>query len=103
MVGHADRVRDVVFAPDGKHLISGSFDRTMRVWNVESGAEVAKVEHEKHIFNALAIAPDGRHVFSAGGIWKPHEEKNEWTPENDYAVRMWRLPGSVHPTPEARR
>ncbi len=97
MVGHADRVRDVVFTPDDNHLNSGSYDRTMRVWNVETGAEVAKVEHEKHIFNALAIAPDGKHVFSAGGIWKPDEEKNEWTPENDYAIRMWRLPESVSP------
>jgi WD40 repeat protein/serine/threonine protein kinase len=95
--GHADRVRDVVFTPDGKHLISGSYDRTMRVWNVESGAEVAKAQHEKHIFNALAVSPDGQHVFSAGGIWKPNEETNDWTPENDYAIRMWRLPRSVWP------
>ena len=97
MVGHADRVRDVVFTPDGSHLLSGSYDRTMRMWNVETGAEIAKVQHEKHIFNALAIAPDGQHVFSAGGIWKPDEEKNEWTPENDYAIRMWRLPHSAGP------
>ena len=97
LIGHADRVRDLVFTPDGKHLVSGSYDRTMRMWNVESGAEVAKVSHEKHLFNALAIAPDGRHVFSAGGIWKPDEETNEWTPENDYAIRLWRLPENISP------
>ena len=101
LVGHTYRVRDLVFTPDSKHLISGSYDRTMRVWSVETGAEVARIEHARHIFNALAMSPDGRHVFSAGGIWKPDEEKNEWTPENDYAIRMWRLPESVWPQPAA--
>ena len=91
-VGHTDRVQDVVFTPDGRHILSGSYDRSMRVWNVESGKQVAIVEHEKHIFNTLAVAPGGQHVFSAGGIWKPDEETNDWKPEQDYAIRMWRLP-----------
>jgi WD40 repeat protein len=95
LTGHTDRVRVVVFTTDGRHVISGSYDRTMRVWSVKSARQVAKVEHAKHIFNTLAVAPGGQYVFSAGGIWKPNEETNDWEPEQDYAIRMWRLPISV--------
>jgi WD40 repeat protein/serine/threonine protein kinase len=95
LTGHTDRVRDVIFTPDSRHVISGSYDRSMRVWNVAKGKQVAMVEHDKHIFNALAVAPGGQFVFSAGGIWKPNEETNDWKPEQDYAIRMWQLPVSV--------
>jgi len=30
--GHTDTVRDLVFAPDGKTLVSGSTDKTVKVW-----------------------------------------------------------------------
>ncbi len=91
LVGHTDRVRDLVFTPDSQHIVSGSYDRTMRMWSVETAKQVAMVQHEKHIFNTLAIAPDGQHVFSAGGIWKPDEDTNDWVAENDYVIRMWRI------------
>ncbi|MEX0586905.1 MAG: WD40 repeat domain-containing protein, partial [Pirellulales bacterium] len=95
--GHTDRVRKVVFTPDGRHLISGSYDRTLRIWNLESGTERARMTDKHHIFNTLAVTPDGRHVLSAGGVWKPDVEKDEWVPELDYAIRLWRLPPDMWP------
>jgi WD40 repeat protein len=32
--GHSDTVTSVAFAPDGRRAISGSYDRTVRVWNL---------------------------------------------------------------------
>jgi WD40 repeat protein len=32
--GHTDWVRSVAFSPDGKRLVSGSADKTLRLWNV---------------------------------------------------------------------
>ncbi|KAI9652722.1 MAG: hypothetical protein M1831_006615 [Alyxoria varia] len=36
--GHARSVNDVDFAPDGRSFVSASFDRTMKVWDTETGA-----------------------------------------------------------------
>src|SRR5207237_9840047 len=38
--GHGDCVVSVAFSPDAGLAVSGSWDGTVRVWNVEDGAEV---------------------------------------------------------------
>jgi len=35
-------VRSVVYSPDGQHIISGSFDKTIRIWGADTGAAVGK-------------------------------------------------------------
>jgi WD40 repeat protein len=35
--GHTDEVRILKWSPDGRHLASGSYDETVRVWDTESG------------------------------------------------------------------
>ena len=32
--GHKDSVYSVAFAPDGKWLVSGSLDKTLRIWDL---------------------------------------------------------------------
>ena len=41
LAGHSDRVLSVDFSPDGKHLVSGSIDKLVKIWNAETGAEVS--------------------------------------------------------------
>ncbi|HEX4414190.1 MAG TPA: protein kinase, partial [Lacipirellulaceae bacterium] len=38
--GHTDGVLTVRFSPDGKQLLSGSYDNTARLWDVATGAEL---------------------------------------------------------------
>ena len=38
--GHAGRVISLAVSTDGKRLVSGSRDKTVRIWEVETGAEV---------------------------------------------------------------
>jgi WD40 repeat protein len=37
MEGHTDFVYGVAFSPDGKYLLTGSFDGTARLWDLSNG------------------------------------------------------------------
>ena len=39
--GHTDVVTTVAFSRDGTRIVSGSEDKTVRIWDVETGAEVS--------------------------------------------------------------
>jgi len=35
--GHTDAIASVAFSLDGHHIISGSYDNTVQLWDVEIG------------------------------------------------------------------
>jgi WD40 repeat protein len=41
--GHSDTVNSLAFSPDGKRLVSGSYDKTAILWDVDSGKEVRRM------------------------------------------------------------
>jgi WD40 repeat protein len=40
--GMIGSVNSVAYSPDGQYIISGSFDRTIRIWDAETGAAVGE-------------------------------------------------------------
>jgi WD40 repeat protein len=64
--GHTDRVRCLAYAPDGRTLITGGIDGTVRLWDLDSGVEVETLDCRQLAVNALALAPDGRLLATAG-------------------------------------
>ena len=43
LTGHSDSVFSVAYSPDGKHIVSGSRDNTVKIWDAQSGEEVRVV------------------------------------------------------------
>ena len=39
--GHSERVFSVAYSPDGKHIVSGSGDKTVKIWDSTTGEEVS--------------------------------------------------------------
>jgi WD40 repeat protein len=63
---HADVVSCVAFAAGGKALASGSWDRTVRLWEVATGKELRRfVGHQDAVYS-LAITADNRTLLSSG-------------------------------------
>jgi WD40 repeat protein len=63
--GHTVRVNSVAFSPDGQHIVSGSDDKTIRVWNAMTG-ETAAGPFTGHTdaVHSVAFSPDGQHIVS---------------------------------------
>jgi WD40 repeat protein len=63
--GHVRGVTAVCFGPDGRRLFSGSQDGTLQVWNADRGQPLV-ILSDQYETTALAVAPDGTAVASAG-------------------------------------
>jgi len=64
-VGHAAALQSAVFSVDGKQIITGGWDRTVRVWEAESGNELQVLEGHTSIVRSIAQSPDGRFLASS--------------------------------------
>ena len=63
-LGHSGSVYSVVWSPDGKHIASGSYDNSVKIWDAASGKELRTLKgHSEWVF-AVAWSPDGKHIAS---------------------------------------
>jgi WD40 repeat protein len=72
--GHTDWVRSLAFAADGRTLVSGSHDKTVRFWDVATGKELRRFDEPDSVL-AVALAPDGKTVATTSG----HSTNSKWT------------------------
>ncbi len=64
---HGGEVHCVAFSPDGERVLTGSGDRTARLWNAETGEVVQSfVGHGKAV-RSVASSPDGERVLTGSG------------------------------------
>ena len=73
--GHTGLVTSVTFSPNGRYIVSGSSDHTIRVWDAQTGTQMGNpLQGHTDSVNSVALSPDGRHIVS--GSW-------------DQTIRVW--------------
>jgi WD40 repeat protein len=65
--GHKNLVSSVRFSPDGCRLVSGSWDGTVRVWDVQTGAELLCLRGHEHAVTCVSFSADGHRLVSGSG------------------------------------
>jgi WD40 repeat protein len=74
-------VRQVAFSPDGKTVLTGSWDRTVRLWEAATGQPLGPPLQHHGLVLAVAFSPDGKTVL---------------TGSMDKTALLWQLPVPVH-------
>jgi WD40 repeat protein len=67
----------LAFTPDASTLVTASRDRTVKLWNVESGKPAGTILGHLAQLQTMALAPDGRSLATGG---------------YDHSVKIWGLP-----------
>jgi WD40 repeat protein len=58
--GHENVVRCLALSPDGKRLLTGSEDRTLRLWEVDTGKGIGIYDGHSAGVRGVAFASDGK-------------------------------------------
>ncbi|MGD1957643.1 MAG: caspase family protein [Fulvivirga sp.] len=74
--GHYEAVKAVAFTLDGKYLLSGSRDKSIKLWELSTGREIRSYLGHKSTINDLVITPDGKHFVSSCA---------------DYTAKLWNI------------
>jgi WD40 repeat protein len=83
---HKEAVFALTFSPDGKTLVSAAGDRQIKLWDVATRAEVARLEGHKDPISSLAFTPDGKLlVAGAGGV--------RANPGHSGEIKVWDVAG----------
>ncbi|MBD1813222.1 serine/threonine protein kinase, partial [Microcoleus vaginatus DQ-U2] len=66
LVGHSNAVTSVAFSPDGAILASGSEDKTIEMWKLETGRRWYTLTGHSDWVTCVAFSPDGASLASGG-------------------------------------
>jgi WD40 repeat protein len=75
--GHTADVKDMLLLKDGQTLATSSADETIRLWNLQTGAEIKRLTGHDSSVNALALTTDQNTLISTGA---------------DRSINFWSLP-----------
>ncbi|MEU6201382.1 caspase family protein [Streptomyces sp. NPDC047061] len=68
LTGNNRYVRSVTFSPDGKILAAGSFDHTVRLWDVATRKQLGTLTDRSFLVNSVAFSPNGKTLAAGGNL-----------------------------------
>jgi WD40 repeat protein/formylglycine-generating enzyme required for sulfatase activity len=85
-VGHAAGIWAGAFSSDGKRLLTGGSDKTMRLWDVERGTEIRKFEKHTDVVIGVTFSPDNLRALSGSNdgtaiVWEVESGAPLWSLE----------------------
>jgi len=101
--GHTGWVHSVAVSPDSTWAVSGSMDKTIKTWDLETGQCRATLEGHKGQLKSVSITPDGTRILSGSwdntiGVWDVETGRNL-----AYLKGHKHFVYSVVPLPDSRR
>ena len=76
LLSHSHWINAVDLTPDGCRALSGSYDRTLKLWDLQTGELVHSFVGHTDTIYSVALTPDNRHAVSGAG---------------DRTLRLWDL------------
>src|SRR5436853_6539433 len=81
--GHTEIVYAVAFSPDGKYVVTGSFDKTLKLWETATGKEIKTfggATGHQNLVLSVAWSPNGR-ILASGS--------------SDNTAKLWATPAAL--------
>jgi WD40 repeat protein len=66
LAAHTRQTTSLEYSFDGRRLVSGSFDRSARIWDAATGRQIAALKHDEDV-NEARFDPSGTHVITGSG------------------------------------
>jgi WD40 repeat protein/DNA-binding XRE family transcriptional regulator len=79
-IGHEQYVNAVTVSPDGKYALTGGFDHTARLWDIQTGKAIRQFNHDDQV-RLVAFSPDGQYALTG----------DEHVRNAGLRVRLWNL------------
>jgi serine/threonine protein kinase len=82
--GHTEDVEAVAFSPDGSYILSGSRDKTFKLWNSGNGKEIRTFSGHSHSVSGVSILPKNEYALTSSWdstlkLWNVADGSNVYT------------------------
>ncbi|MFL5753794.1 MAG: caspase family protein, partial [Bacteroidia bacterium] len=79
--GHKSNVRDIEITADGKQIVSCSFDKTVKIWDAESGEVIREMRGQigkgsEGMVYTMSLSPDNKYLATGGWFGKDDASEN---------------------------
>lgn len=65
--GHSRYIRCLTYSPDGKYMVTGSQDNTLKLWNISNGKEIRTFSMHTGVIRSVSYNPEGTAILTSSG------------------------------------